>query len=388
MRASLVATRLARAAARPLLRAPRLAVPSRALSTAVTKIEPPSASAAPLTGAAEDAELLTEAELAARVGAAAYAPGVAPESIDGVESVKAMHSWWLSRGIGHELAQRLARRVREVGGVWADPPTLELRAKRLLGAVPLIDLNRLLHKWPEILEFKDSDVRARLEALRRALPGQDIMQMVVAHPQVLSRDADDLAARLAALPTLPFVDVARLIAVDPELLEPAPEALASRAAELQRSFSPRHLLRLAKVQPARLARLLKFPQDVLQRLEHLSVQFPGARIAAPDVTMLKMNQRRFEENFLRRKHLKRYPRGRMEQRVPVGALGVPGPRHHAAHNNLFVWAAGKRKQLEAERDARDAAAAAAAARAPPPPERDERSEAAHRTRRERRRGYR
>ena len=78
----------------------------------------------------------------------------------------------------------------------------------------------------------------------------------------------------------------------------------------------------------------------------------------------------------------------MEQRVPVGALGVPGPRHHAAHNNLFVWAAGKRKQLEAERDARDAAAAAAAARAPPPPERDERSEAAHRTRRERRRGYR
>ena len=144
---ALAATRLARAAARPLLpRAARLAVPARALSTAATKIEPPSSAAT--TAAAEDAELLTEAELAARVGAAAYAPGVAPESIDGVESVKAMHSWWLSRGIGHELAQRLARRVREVGGVWADPPTLELRAKRLLGAVPLIDLNRLLHKWP------------------------------------------------------------------------------------------------------------------------------------------------------------------------------------------------------------------------------------------------
>ena len=115
-----------------------------------------------------------------------------------------MHAYWTERGCSAEVAQQLAHRAGRFGGVWADPPTLSSRCQVLQGMLPLVPLEQLLRRCPDVLTFRSTTLKEKVSVLSAALPRADVLQMVTRSPGCAPppprRRGRGKAARHAAAP--------------------------------------------------------------------------------------------------------------------------------------------------------------------------------------------
>ena len=98
------------------------------------------------------------------------------------EAPARMHAFWRARGVSPALAINLAERAASRGGVWGDPPTLHSRLTKLVHIMATTPLERLMSKYPQIVEQRPETVYNKLQALSAALPGNDILAMVARMP--------------------------------------------------------------------------------------------------------------------------------------------------------------------------------------------------------------
>jgi hypothetical protein len=238
-------------------------------------------------------------------------------------SAEEMREFWMSRSVTdgallHELSQRAAN----VGGVWGDPPTLGDRLAALEGLVPLrpAQLERLLRDAPHALAMRPQTVRAKVEALSRALPRVDVLEMVARRPSLLRRSPTHLARRAAAATAvMARSDMQEVVGRMPHLIEISAAELGARARALHSSYVPETM---ATWSTDRAAELLGTPASRLQRLRVLEGLNPGLRAALPDRYVLQMSENRWQLHFVQKK-LSRWRGGRAVRPPPVSRDASP-----------------------------------------------------------------
>lgn len=322
----------------------------------------PSFTPASLKSPLPEVDSLTDEELRNSVAGGASALRIGELGADEEE----MRGFWQSHGLPDALVDRLAARAVTTGGVWADPPTLDARVSELRSALALLPLERLMLRYPDVLESRPETVQLKLQALSTALPTVDVLRMVHRRPSLLRRSAAFLTARSATiLGLLPRDDLELLAGENPGLLEVASAELAARAAVIQKLYARVSVMRWNR---AHAARMLWMPLKRLQRLEHVDRLNPGLRVAVPDRRFLGMADSTFHRRFVqnrkshwtKRRHLlARKPPAKGWQPILEGERIPPKA-------NLLQWGAA------AARVARVRAALAepdrgAAQGAPPPP---------------------
>lgn len=223
-------------------------------------------------------------------------------------SAKEMLAFWHAQRLSTDLCGRLASRADSEGGVWGDPPTLNSRVHELQRIIPLVPLERLMRKMPEVVTIRPETVHRKLKALSTALPTIDTFRMVLRYPYLLRRSSDFLTSKSATiLGLLPRDDMAQVLCEAPWLLDISQEELATRAALLQRLYARASINRWKRFH---LLRLLRTPSNKLRQLEHVDRLNPKLRVAVHDSQFLQMAENTFHRRFVarRKSHWKRGPR--------------------------------------------------------------------------------
>lgn len=219
------------------------------------------------------------------------------------ESPEAMRRFWFFRGGVHDddLLDILARRAAADGGVWGDPATLAVRLDALDALLPMRGFQRLnlLKNAGRVLGERPETVRAKLEALSRALPKADVLDMATRCPQLLQYASPTLAQRIQTVLTgLPRSDMVKVIVEQPSLLTTSPKELSARLAALRASYVRETIARWPR---ERAVHMLSFNSKRLGRLLHLEGLNPGLRIAIPDLRILGMKEKAWLKNFVHKK---------------------------------------------------------------------------------------
>ena len=165
-------------------------------------------------------------------------------------SVETMQRFWLERGLSYEASSTLADRAVLDGGVWADPPTLDVRVGELQRLLPSANIQQLLDSYPAAMQQRPAALRDVLEALSAALPGQDAVRMVEREPLLLGDAPATLSSRARALlPLIPRPDLPALVAEHPQLLQIEHEDVAERIGLLVGAYGRRSLIQVTHSGP-------------------------------------------------------------------------------------------------------------------------------------------
>lgn len=180
------------------------------------------------------------------------------------------------------------------------PRTLHDKLEALESAVGL-EADRVVSLAPGLLVLNQTSLPERVEAMRSALPGLDVRQLLGRAPRLLGRDPDKMGRTLGALSEefAAFGDASlatEIIYQQPSLLGySVDEAIAPKIRQLRALTSPDEWRKLTiDGSASSLARLLTASPRVIARLERVPVPEEGMR---PVTTLLLMSRARFESAY-------------------------------------------------------------------------------------------